>query len=111
MNKFDATIQSIEKILMENVMEPKDEQEFYIDMDLSLINEKYCSGGVDLEFIKKNALFFKVDVIELEKNSVRLVSSNKQKLMALLGTFIDSKKYDEVCSFIRGQYEEDAYKL
>lgn len=112
MNKFDATFISIERdIIRESV---SDDIMYYIDFDLDLINEKYCSGGVDLDFIEKNNNFFQVEIEFLDDTmkSLRLKSPSRRKIEALLATFIDSKKYDEVCSWINlsgteyGQYEE-----
>lgn len=109
MNKFNEVYKTImeeinpksKKIIKEDLN--KDEITFFIDLDLNLINQKYCDDGVDLNFIEKNALFFKVNVIKLpnEDNSIRLESSNKQKLIALLGTFINAKEFDYICTFIR----------
>jgi hypothetical protein len=111
MNKFDATFQSIKSEIISESFNG-DDIIYYIDLDLDLINEKYCSGGVDIDFIEKNNNFFKVEIIFLDdtKKSIRLRSNSKQKIKALLGTFIDSKKYDEVCSFITLSGTEYGYE-
>lgn len=112
MNKFDATLNSIKKVILEESFNFENKNNFFIDLNLDLINERYCDGGVDIEFIRKNALFFKVNIIELEdKSSIRLESSDKQKLIALLGTFINSNQFDYVCTFIRNSEEKNVEQL
>lgn len=100
MNKFDATFFSIKRNIINESF--NNDIVYYIDLNLDLINKKYCDGGVDIDFIEKNNKFFKIEIIFLDdtKKSIRLRSNSKQKIEALLGTFINSRKYDEVCSFI-----------
>lgn len=106
MNRFDQVYMKIKKhILKESV-----NNQYYIDLDLNLINEKYCKGGVDISFIENNNDYFQVNIIILDDDgtSIRLESPSDKKLKALLGTFIDFDKYDEVCSWIISDIENES---
>ena len=108
MNKFNETYLKIKKIISEEIINSPGQ--YFIDMDLDLINQKYCQDGVDFDFIKKNADNLNIEVISLDSSfkSIRLESDNKNRLKFLLSTFIDHEKYDEVCTFIRnGENEEN----
>jgi hypothetical protein len=105
-NKFEAIYKSIKQVIIENI---NDDTFYYIDFSLKFMNEKYCSSNVDLNFIERNASFFNVDIIKLDNDGIRLKSNNKQKLVALLGTFVDSNKFDEVTSWIILSTEKDEY--
>lgn len=102
MNKFDSIFLSIKRRIVNESLDVNHDIEYHIDLNLNLINEKYCKDGVDISFIEKNNNFFKIEILQLPDNqdSIRLISNSRQKIEGLLGTFIDSDKYDEVCSWI-----------
>ena len=110
MNKFDQTVISIKKIISEGVS--VENASYYIDFDLSLMRDKYCDGGIWYDELTKTAPNYGVEVEILEKNtdprlieieevkSIRIKSNGKQKLIKFLSSFINSRQFDYVCSWI-----------
>ena len=111
MNKFDQTFISIKKIILEE--SSFDNYFYYIDFDLSLMRDKYCDGGIWYnDLIKKSKIYnIKVEILEKNINQklkeiekvkvVRLKCNNKQQLIKFLSSFINSKEFDYICSFIK----------
>ena len=104
MNKFDETYLKIKKIISEEIL--RESKQYFIDLDLDLINEKYCDGGIsydDLMWRVKD--FYGINIISLDDQNkcIRIESDDKKLLEDYLGTFINSKKFDETCAFIRSK--------
>ena len=106
MNKFDQTYNSIRKLILEEYY--KEPSKYYIDLDIDLLNKQYCDGGISYEDLMWKIKDFQgVNMISLDdqNKSVRLECNDKQLLIDYL-RFIDSKKFDYVCSFIKYKGDE-----
>lgn len=107
MNKFDQTYLKIKKIISEEFS--RESKQYFIDLDLDLINEKYCDGGISYEDLMWRVKdFYGINIISLDDQNkcIRIESDDEQLLKDYLGTFINSKKFEETCTFIRNRDAE-----
>jgi len=77
MNKFKKTYLSIKKLISEEIL---NDSKFFIDMDLDIINKKYCDGGISYDILMwKVKDHFGINIISLDdqNKSIRIESTNK----------------------------------
>ena len=111
MNKFDQTLYSIRKVILEGYA-VGEETGYYIDFDMDKLNEKYVHTPISFDELVSRAKYYKVDIIKLDNSdreqpldypnceSFRIKSDDKQKILKFLASFIDVKKIDEVSAWV-----------